>query len=65
MKAKPKFDKHMKPISRHVSRETIQRLEEERESRASKKLIETARRKLIGQGFVMDKFQSYLKRFTK
>ena len=65
MKAKPKFDKHMRPISRHVSRETVQRLEEERESRSAKKRIETARKKLIGEGFVMDKFTSYLKRFQK
>lgn len=58
----PKFDKHMRPL-KSVSRETLDRLEEERESRSAKKRIETARKNLIGQGFVMDKFQKYAKRF--
>ena len=58
-----KFDKHMKPVTRHVSHETMKRLEEERESRAAKKRVEVAKAKLIGQGFVMDKFKNYAKNF--
>lgn len=59
-----KFDKHMRPL-KPVSRETMQRLEEERESRTAKKRIEVARRKLIGQGFVMDNFKKYASRLGK
>ena len=58
-----KFDKNMKPLTRHVSRETMQRIEEEREGRAIKKRVEVAKAKLIGQGFVMDKFKNYAKQF--
>lgn len=57
-----KFDKHMRPL-KSVSKDTMLRIEEEREGRAIKKRIEVAKSKLIGQGFIMDKFKNYAKNF--
>ena len=57
-----KFDKHMRPL-KSVSKETMDRLEEERESRSAKKRIDKAKKNLVGQGFVLDKFKGFAKSF--
>lgn len=57
-----KLDKHRKPLPGfRVSPEQQQRMDQAYEERSGKKRIKLAHKKLKAQGFVMEKFNNYLK----